>query len=319
AAGHGTSSCDSGYDNDPPTYTDNEIDWDQTGPTVSIAIAAGQGNPTSTSPIEFEVTIGETLTDAAVQLTAADIDITGSAGGTLVANVTQPNALDLTTFLVSISGMTTGGTVTAEVKANSIIDTALNGNDASGTATVTWQDVDTTAPTVTIDVHAGQADPTSASPIVFDANFSEDVTGFDDTDIILGGTAGATTAVVAGGPQNYTITVTGMTISGTVTATFAAGAAEDGATNPSEAPILAQNSVDYDIDAPTVTVEQGGSQSDPTTVSPIVFDVVFSEPVTGFTNADVTLGGTAGATTAVVNGGPTTYTVQVSGMTQSGT
>ena len=319
AAGHGTSSCDSGFDNDPPTYDDNEIDWDQTGPDVAIAIAPGQGNPTSTSPIQFEVTIGESLTTAPVQLTSADIDITGTAGGTLVANVTQPDPLDLTTFLVSISGMTTGGTVSAEVKANAIVDLALNGNAASGTATVTWQDVDTTDPTVTIDLHSGQADPTNASPIVFDAVFSEQVTGFVDSDIVLGGTAGATTAVVAGGPQNYTITVTGMSQTGTVTVTFAAGAAEDGATNPSEAPILAQNSVEYDIDAPTVTIEQGGSQADPTSVSPIVFDVVFSEPVTGFTNADVTLGGTAGATTAVVAGGPTSYTVQVSGMTQTGT
>jgi hypothetical protein len=53
------------------------------------------------------------------------------------------------------------------------------------------------------------------------------------------------------------------------------------------------------------------------------FTVVFSEPVTGFATGDVSLSGTAGATTAEVsevspNDG-TTYRVAVSGMSGSGT
>ncbi len=53
------------------------------------------------------------------------------------------------------------------------------------------------------------------------------------------------------------------------------------------------------------------------------FTVVFDEPVSGFTDSDVTLSGTAGATTASVsqiapNNG-TTYDVAVSGMTSGGT
>ena len=47
--------------------------------------------------------------------------------------------------------------------------------------------------------------------------------------------------------------------------------------------------------------------------------MTFSEPVTGFVNADVTLGGTALPTTAVVTGSSTTYNVAVSGMTGNGT
>jgi hypothetical protein len=70
---------------------------------------------------------------------------------------------------------------------------------------------------------------------------------------------------------------------------------------------------------PTVTINQGGSQSDPIHYGPIVFDVVFSESVTGFTTGDVTLSGTAGATSAVVSGSGATYTVTVSGMTSEGT
>ena len=41
--------------------------------------------------------------------------------------------------------------------------------------------------------------------------------------------------------------------------------------------------------------------------------------MTGFTTGDVTLSGTAGATTATVTGSGATYTVAVTGMTASGT
>ncbi|HEX2766115.1 MAG TPA: Ig-like domain-containing protein, partial [Candidatus Limnocylindria bacterium] len=74
-----------------------------------------------------------------------------------------------------------------------------------------------------------------------------------------------------------------------------------------------------DTTAPTVTINQASGQADPTNASPINFTVVFSEPVSGFTASDVTLSGTAGATTATVTGGSTTYNVAVSGMTGDGT
>ena len=84
----------------------------------------------------------------------------------------------------------------------------------------------------------------------------------------------------------------------------------------------------YELDAtpPAVTVEQASGQADPATASPIHFTVVFSEPIdlTSFTASDVTLGGTAPGTLAVVisqiapNDG-TTFDLAVSGMTGSGT
>ena len=69
-----------------------------------------------------------------------------------------------------------------------------------------------------------------------------------------------------------------------------------------------------------MTVNQAAGQADPTATSPIRFDVVFSEPVTGFDAADVILSGTAaGPLTATVTGSGATYTVTVSGMTSRGT
>jgi CSLREA domain-containing protein len=73
---------------------------------------------------------------------------------------------------------------------------------------------------------------------------------------------------------------------------------------------------------PSVSIERASGQADTTCTSPIHFTAVFDEPVSGFEGSDVTLSGTAGATTAVVteaapNDG-TTYDVAVSGMRSDG-
>jgi hypothetical protein len=77
------------------------------------------------------------------------------------------------------------------------------------------------------------------------------------------------------------------------------------------------------IAASSVIIEQAAGQADPASTSPISFTVRFSEPVSGFTDAGVSLSGTAGATTAVVSeralNDSTTYNVAVSGMTGNGT
>ncbi len=76
--------------------------------------------------------------------------------------------------------------------------------------------------------------------------------------------------------------------------------------------------------APSVTIEQDSGQADPTNSSPIVFAVVFSQPVTGFTSEDVdlTTSTTSGTLSASIserapNNG-TTYSVTVSGMVGDG-
>jgi len=68
----------------------------------------------------------------------------------------------------------------------------------------------------------------------------------------------------------------------------------------------------------SVTINQAAGQSDPSNSASVNFTVVFSQPVSDFATGDVTLAGTAGATTATVTGSGTTYNVAVSGMTQSG-
>lgn len=289
--------------------TDNTVSYDSDMPTVTVEQAAGQADPTNTSPVLFQVTFSEAVSG----FDGSDVVLGGTAGATTAAVSGGPSV-----YTVAVSGMTGTGTVTASVPADAAIDATANSNDASTSVdnTVTFDDE---APSVTIDQAAGQADPTEASPINFTVVFSEAVTGFTGSDVTLGGTAGATTATVSGGPSTYTVAVSGMTDAGSVTATVAAGVADDSASNPNAASTSTDNSVAFEINGPTAAITQAAGQDDETGTSPVNFTVTFSEAVTGFDSSDVIVGGTAGATTAVVTGGPTAYNVAVSGMTGNGT
>jgi hypothetical protein len=165
-------------------------------PTVTINQAAGQADPTNSSPINFTVVFSESVTG----FTGSDVTLSGTAGATTVT-VTGSG----TTYNVAVSGMTGSGSVTATINANVASDAAGNGNSAS-TSTDNTVTYDTSlAPTVTIDQAAGQADPTNASPINFTVVFSESVSGFNASGVIVGGTAGATTATVSGSGTTYNV------------------------------------------------------------------------------------------------------------------
>ncbi|SFR90931.1 HYR domain-containing protein [Agromyces sp. CF514] len=297
------------------TIIDDETE-DTIAPTVTIEQGAAQADPTDASPIVFDVEFSEPVTG----FDNADVVLSGSANPT-TAVVSGAGA----SYTVEVSGMSANGLVVAEVAAGAAEDAAGNLSEASTSVDneVTFTGVDDVAPTVTIEQGAAQADPTGTSPIVFEVEFSEPVTGFGPADVVLSGAANPTTAVVSGTAANYTVEVSGMSADGLVVAEVAAGAAEDAAGNLSEASTSVDNEVTFeydegDVTAPTVTIEQGAAQADPTDASPIVFEVEFSEPVTGFDNADVVLSGSANPTTAVVAGVGASYTVQVSGMSANG-
>jgi hypothetical protein len=76
-----------------------------------------------------------------------------------------------------------------------------------------------------------------------------------------------------------------------------------------------------DTTAPGVTINQASGQADPTGTNPVQFTAEFTEPVTGFTSADVTLAGTANLTgaTITVSGGPSSYAISVDGLAGTGT
>lgn len=289
------------------TSTDNTVTFDNTPPSVTVSASAGQANPTNQSPISFTVTFSESVTG----FTSSDVVLSGSASGTSVTSVTGSGSTY--TVLVAATG---GGTVGVAVPAGSANDAAGNANTVSNTGLVT---LDTVAPTVTISNQPSQPSPTNASPVNFLVTFSEPVTGFSGSGVSIGGTAGATTSVVTGNGTTYNVAVSGMTAVGTVTASVNAGAATDAAGNPSAGP-SSTSTYTFDNVAPTIaSLSLAAGQSDPTNASTVNVTVVFSEPVVSLNSSKIVLGGTAGATTAVVTGSGTTFNLAISGMTQSGT
>src|SRR5205085_2815428 len=142
--------------------------------------------------------------------------------------------------------------------------------------------------------------------------FNESVTGFTGSDIsFTGSTVGGTlVANVSGSGASYTVTVTGMDGDGTVVASIAAGDAYDAAGNGKNASTYTDNTDLFANVRPPVTINQAAGQGDPITSGPILFTVVFSENVTGFTGSDISFAGSTvgGTLIASVSGSGASYT-----------
>jgi len=85
--------------------------------------------------------------------TNASVTVTGTASPGTITNVSQIAPNDGTTWDVRVNGMTTGGTIIADIGANKAQDAAGNGNTASTSTdhTVTWQPTSgNTTPVVTV-------------------------------------------------------------------------------------------------------------------------------------------------------------------------
>jgi HYR domain len=308
--GAGAVADNAGNTSDASTSTDNSVTYDATGPTVTIEQATAQADPTNVDGFVFDVEFSEPVSG----FTNADVTVGGTAGAATVAVAgTSPG----TDFTVTVSGATGDGTIIPTVRAGAVADSLGNPSAASTSSdnTVTY---DATSPTVTIDQAASQRDPVNVEPFVFDVVFSEPVTGFTGTDVVIGGTAGATTAVVSGSGAAYTVSVSGTANDGTVTATIVSAAVTDPTGNPSVASTSTDNQITYDTSLASVTVEQAAGQSDPTATDGVAFDVVFSEPVTGFDASDVVVSGAGGASVAV-SGSGAAYVATVTGLAGEGT
>ena len=311
----GAAADPAGNASQPSTSTNNVVPFDGAAPGVTINRAAAQADPAAAGPVQFTVVFTELVTG----FDAADVDLSASTvGGTLSAAVTQ---LTPTTYTVSVTGMTSPGNVVARAGAGAAVDAAGNASGAS-TSTDNVVAFNNTPPTVTINQASGQADPATSGDVTFVVVFSNPVVGFGPASVSLAGTTvgGALSVSTSGTGQAYTVTVSGAAGSGVIVASIPAGVVTDALGNPNVASTSADHTVRFDDQPPTVTIDQAAGQADPAAGGPVRFTVVFSEPVFGFTPADIVLGGTAagGIVTGLVGSG-TTYTVTVTGITASGT
>ena len=290
-------------------------------PTVTVDQAAGQADPTNTAPILFTAVFNEPIDTAT--FTTADVSLSGTAPGATVASVTEIAPNDGTTFQISVSGMTGDGTVIASIPAGGVQDLAGNANAAS-TSTDNTVTYDATAPTVTVNQAAGQADPTNTAPILFTAVFNEPINTatFTTADVTLSGTApGATVASVTEIAPNdgttFEIAVNGMTGSGTVIASIPAVGVQDLAGNANAASTSTDNTVTYDTTAPALTsFTRFDPPASPTSADTLTFRAAFSKDVQNVDAADFSINAapaTTAAITAVTPVSPSLYEITVSG------
>jgi hypothetical protein len=246
---------------------------------------------TATGPVTFTFTFERPITG----FVASDIQLTGGAPGAFTA--------------VSTSVYTLVVTPTASTQAGQIIVTvpAGAGSDLAGNPTVaatTIQAYDTAPPTVVITNDAPASPPTNG-PVNFTFTFSEAVTGFAAGDITV--SPGATVSGFSGSGTTYTAQVLPAAgTAGTLTVGVAAGVAADAVGQPNVAG--SDSVVAFDRLAPTLAI----TDSVAGTAGPagVVFTFTFSEPVSGFTVADIALaGGQVGeALTGFATLSPSVYT-----------
>ncbi len=185
------------------------------------------------------------------------------------------------------------------------------GNSDSSPDSSTWW-IDTINPTLTMT--STVSDTTNVSPIPVTVTSSESLIGFSVEDIIVSNGTASNFITVDSKTYTFDLNPAGQ---GVVTANIPSGAGVDTANLPSTAAHLSRT---YDSVRPAVTIDQAAGQNDPTSSSSVLFTVVFSENVTGFSTSDVTISGTAsGASVTDISGSGSTYTVTVSGMTATGT
>jgi large repetitive protein len=296
---------------------------DRTGPTMSFDLqSTSDMGPSSTdnltndtSPV-FDALFTETITG----LAPADITNTGTSTGCIFA-VGAPSG---STYPVTASGCS-AGTLIVRLAAGGVADTAGNTNILTNGPTVT---LDITAPTVSLDLQTASDtgisntdNSTFATAPIFDAIFSEAVSGFEAADLSNIGTATACTFAIGSPTGNtYPVTVTGCS-DGTLIIRVAANGVMDLAGNmnaQTDGPV-----VTVDRTAPAVTFDlrttsdTGASNSDNlTNAAALVFDAAFTEAITDFINTDLSNTGTStGCTFAIGTPTGNIYPVTVSACT----
>jgi len=210
------------------------IESDGTPPDVTITTA-------SADPVSGTFSITMTFTE----------DVTGFAVGDLTVGNGAASNFNATSASVYTADITPAadGTVTVDIAAGVAQDSAGNANTAATPFSI---QSDATRPDLTITTASVEV----SGPFEATFTFTEDVTGFDLSDIVVDNGAAAG---LSGSGAVYTATITPATI-GALFIDVAEGAAQDSAGNLSFA---GEASVDVVADAPTVTLVLSSAIADP--------------------------------------------------------
>ena len=284
---------------------------DTTNPTVTIDKGASQADPTNSSPITFDVVFSENVYNFDIP----DVTLSGTANDATVNAVTGSGA----TYWVTVTGMSSDGTVTTTVNAHGCEDPAGNGNDAS-TSDDNTVIFDTTPPTVSIGEPSSTR--TNTGPVTYTVTYGgADAVTLAPGDVTLNktGSADGTVAVSGSGTGSRTVAISAITGDGTLGITIAAGTASDNAENTA---VGAGPSTTFNVDNTPPTVSISEPSSTHTINGPVTYTVTYggADAVT-LVAGDVTLNKTwsADGTVAVGGSGTDSRTITISAVTGDGT
>ncbi|WP_180336414.1 Ig-like domain-containing protein [Pontibacter ramchanderi] len=254
--------------------------YDADRPTVVLA-------STAPNPINRSFQVSVRFSEPVTGFTAQDITVVNA---TLSGLTTTDNQQ----YTVEVSPLA-DGLVTVSVPANVAQDAAVNGNTASAVLSRTFN---ATRPTLALSTIA--TNPTNAA---FEVNFtfSKEVSGFEVGDIAVSN--GAAAAFMQVSAQVYTARIT-PSAEGEVMVRVAENMAQDAAGNGNTAATALKLTIDKT--QPTVELASGAPEK---LNAAFEVTVTFSETVTGFTAADVTV--VNGTVTAFAAKGDKEYTLQI--------
>ncbi|WP_293368805.1 S8 family serine peptidase [Nevskia sp.] len=229
------------------------------------------------------------------------------------------------TALSAFDGGNGNGTWTLRVQDFAGIDTGSIRAWSLSVTPAICDAVAATPPTVSSVLRAASS-PSNAASVSYTVTFSEAVSGVDVGDFALtttGALPGAAVTSVSGSGASRTVVV--GTGTGTGSGTLRLNVLDnDSIISTTSAASLGGGFVTgevYAIDRapPTATLAVASGQANPVATAPVRFSVSLSDSTADFDATDVSIGGTAAPTAAVVTGSGTAYEIAVSGMTANGT
>ncbi len=299
------------------TYTVSTTSTDTTAPTISsIERYSPSSATTDSQTLIYEVTFSEDVTG----VDTSDFALSsGSTGGTGNGNPVTSISGSGDTYYAIVSA-TTGGTYNLDLvsSGHGIADTASNpltsttptGSDE--TYTVSTTSTDTTAPTISsIERYSPSSATTDSQTLIYEVTFSEDVTGVDTSDFALssgstGGTGNGNPVTSISGSGDTYYAIVSATTGGTYNLDLVSSGhgIADTASNPLTSTTPTGSDETYtvsttttDTTAPTISSIERYSPSSATTDSQVlIYEVTFSEDVTGVDTSDFALSPDSAAT-----------------------
>ncbi len=190
-------------------------DYDSTRPTLALT------SPLSGTTREQLVPVTATFSKPVLGFDASDLRPVGATVGALTR-------VDARTWTFELTPLADGD---VEVAVPDGSAATAGGNLALGARFAIA--VDRTAPVLRVSAARSTVED---GPVVLDVVASEPVTGLDEADLAVSGSAGpAALSLVPGAPGTWQVSVTGMTSAGDVTLSVRAGAVSDAAGNASTA------------------------------------------------------------------------------------